>query len=123
MAQIIARLAIFFLLINLSTGMVMGSPIAEDLGIQTTVGGDERIEEAKDEADKVEAGNAGDSTLFGLYNTVTSGVSTIINVVTAGPLMLNQLGVPGAITGMLQVVIGIIYALGVASFLRGFNIL
>lgn len=123
MARIVTFMAIFFLMINLASGMVMESGYGQAAGIQQEVTGDERIDNATDKAGEVDTGSSGGDDLFGLYNTVTTSVSVILDVVTAGPAMLSQLGVPSLITTPLQTLIIIVYGLGIASLVRGFNII
>lgn len=101
----------------------MESGYGQAAGIQQEVTGDERIDNATDKAGEVDTGSSGGDDLFGLYNTVTTSVSVILDVVTAGPAMLSQLGVPSLITTPLQTLIIIVYGLGIASLVRGFNII
>lgn len=123
MARIVTFMAIFFLMINLASGMVMDSGYGQAAGIQQEVTGDERVSNASDKAGDIDTGSSGGDDLFGLYQTVTTSVSVILDVVTAGPAMLNQLGVPSLITAPLQTLIIIVYGLGIASLVRGFNII
>lgn len=116
-------MAVFFLLLNLSVGVIAQGPVGQDLGINEQVDGDDKVESAQSASDKVQqGGGADDDTLFGLYNAVTNSIRTITDVLTAGPTMLDQLGFPDGIVNMLKIVMGVIYALGIASFVRGFNL-
>lgn len=123
MGRTLAMLAITFLLINLCTGVVMNSTVAKDIGIQSTAAGDDAVKNSTEAADKIKTGTESERTLFGMYNAVTDTVSTILGVVTAGPTMLKQMGIPKPITDMLATVVVVIYGLGAASIIRGFNII
>jgi hypothetical protein len=122
MPKVMTQLAIFFLLLNLSIGVLTQTGVAADLGMQTTVAGDERIEQANETARSIEPGTESQDTLFGMYTRVTNAISTILGTVTAGPTMLKQLGFPKAITDMLGILFVVIYGLGLAQFIRGFNL-
>jgi len=123
MARPITLLAIAFLSLNLFAGMITSTGLAADLGISTAVGAGDEVDQAVERANgTVDTGAPTGSTLFGMYNVLGSGLNAITAPVTAGPSMLSNIGVPGAITGMLQSLILVIYALGVISFMRGWGL-
>jgi hypothetical protein len=122
MKQVLLYLAIFFLLMNLTAGVMMSSGVGETIGIETDVGGDEKVEQSVNQAGGFSAGQGGPvvNTLFAMYYALTNALGTITVPVTAGPQMLARAGVPGVIAyGMLQPVIIVIYAVGLLSFMRG----
>jgi len=122
MAKVLPTLAIFALTVNLFAGVMVTTGAAATLGVTTEVGGDRQVEQAQEEAGGFESGAPTGQTLFGMYNVIAGVLATIAAPVTALPNMLRRLGTPGAITGMLQGLLVVIYGLGVASFLRGYSL-
>jgi hypothetical protein len=116
-------MVVFFLSINLFSGMLITSGAAETLGLsgQVEVGGDDAAETAQSQSNEISTGAPTGSTLFGLYNVLAGILGTIYEVVFAGPVMLSNAGVPSPITDMLTAVIGVVYAMGLISFLRGYD--
>lgn len=121
MAKLLPLLAIFALSLNLFAGLLVGTGAAATLDLDATVGGDESVEEAQSQADGFKSGSPTGSTLFGMYNVVAGVISTLALPVTGLPSMLSRAGTPKAITNMLQGILIVVYAMGVASFLRGYN--
>jgi len=103
--------------------MLISSGAAETLGLsgQVEVGGDDAADTAKQQSSEISTGAPTGSTLFGLYNVLAGTLGAMYEIAFAGPVMLSNAGVPSAITDMLSVIIGVVYALGVISFLRGFD--
>lgn len=123
MARPITLMAIFFLCMNLFSGVVMSTGVGAMIGVDTAVGGDDEVDRAVDSSGNVSAGAPTGSTLFGMYNVLADGLATISLPVTAGPQMLDRAGVPGVIANqLLQPVIAIVMALGVMSYLRGWGL-
>lgn len=122
MAKLLPILAVFALSVNLFAGLLVGTGAAADLGINPTVGGDDTVAESQDQASSFKSGAPTGSTLFGMYNVVSGVLSTIAMPVTALPAMLSRAGTPRAITDMLQGVLIVVYAMGIASFLRGYSL-
>jgi hypothetical protein len=116
-------MAVFFLTMNLFSGVVMSSGVGAMIGVETTVGGDEKVNKSVQNAGEVRSGAPTGSTLFGMYNVLADGLNTLALPVTAGPDMLKRAGVPGLVTdAMLKPIIAIIYALGIISFMRGWGL-
>jgi len=123
MVRIVTRMAIFFLLLNLASGVVMGIGVGDTIGIETSLSGDEEVQAANETSDDIKPGSQSKDTLFGMYVRMTDTVATALGPLFAGPNMLEQLGMPGEITSSLTTVVSVIYAFGIASFLRGFDII
>jgi hypothetical protein len=108
---------------NLFSGIVMSTGVGAMIGVDTAVGGDEKVDSAVQNASEVRSGAPTGSTLFGMYNVLAGGLSQLALPVTAGPQMLHRAGVPGVITNkLLTPLIAIVYALGVISFMRGWGL-
>lgn len=123
MARPITLLAVFFLSLSLFSGFLMTTGVAEMVGIETSVGGGDEIDEAVNQSEDIRSGSPTGSTLFGMYNVLADGLSTLALPITAGPTMLERAGLPSQFTNMiLQPIIAIVYALGIISFLRGWSL-
>jgi len=122
MAKLLPTLAIFALSVNLFSALLMGSGAAATLGITAEVGGDQAVQSAQSQAGAFATGAPTGSTLFGMYNVLSGVLSTLAAPVTALPGMLSRLGVGGAFTGLIQGVLLVVYAMGIASFLRGYSL-
>lgn len=122
MGRPVTTLLIFFLCFNLFAGILVDTGVASDLGVDTTVGTDDAVDNSTQAAQDVATGAPTGSTLFGMYNVLAGTVSAISDTVTAGHIMLAQAGVPTVITDMLNVVFGIIIAIDILSFLRGWGL-
>lgn len=123
MGRLLSTMLVFFLALNLFSGMLLSSGAAATLGLggQVEVGGDEKTDKATDASDKISTGAPTGSTLFGMYNVLAGILGTMYQVAFAGPVMLENAGVPGAISGMLKALVGMVYALGIIQFLRGYG--
>jgi len=119
--KILETLVVFFLVMNLFSGVLISTGAAADVGLegQLTTGGDENVNNARDTTENVSTGAPTGQTLFGLYNVLAKTLGEIRQVAFGGPAMLYNLGVPGALTGMAEVLIGFTYAFALIKFLRG----
>jgi hypothetical protein len=95
------RIVIFLLFLNAGAGLMVQSGVAADWGVDPNPGGDAELEKANATAAEIDpSGGLGD-TLFGLYNSIAGTFQTVLETATAGPTMLNNLGVPGYLTAFL----------------------
>jgi hypothetical protein len=119
--NIIEYLVVFFLALNLFSGMLITSGIADDIGIGSAaeVGGDDRADQATQEARNVSTGAPTGQTLFGMYNVLAETLGQIRVIVLGGPQMLGNAGVPGFITRPMEGLMLMAYAVGLIRFLRG----
>lgn len=117
-------MVVFFLALNIFSNMLLVTGVAETMGLegQVEVGGDEESEKVQEETGDVSTGAPTGSTLFGMYNVLAGTLETISDIAFAGPKMLNNAGLPDGITNGLSVLIGVVYALGLISFLRGWGL-
>lgn len=123
MARPITLLMIFFLVLNLWAGVLMQTGVAQTIGVETNVGGDAALENTTNEADDVSSGAPTGQTLFGMYNVLATGMSALTSITTAGPTMLEQARVlPPVLTGMLKTIFAVVIAVGLISFLRGWDL-
>lgn len=124
MAKALSLMIVFFLSLNAFAGMMVTSGVGADIGLsgQLQTGGDQAAQQAQDESQEISTGAPTGSTLFGLYNVLGGTLGDLAVIVFGGPAMLNNLGVPNPITGLLATIISVVYAIGLMQFLRGFSI-
>lgn len=120
-ARALVVLTVFFISFNLFAGLLMSSGAAATLGIDATVGEDQATDDLTNEND-LATGSPTSGTLFGLYNVVSSQLAGFFEYIFPGLRMIGRFGVPNEIINMLGGVFSVITPIGVASFLRGFNL-
>jgi len=121
MARMIELLIVFALSVNLFAGIMITSGAAADVGLDGALntGGDKAVNDAQSESSDLSTGAPTGSTLFGMYNVLAGFLGTVRGVVFGLPAMLYNLGTPSWLTEPMEVVFGVVYALGIAKFLRG----
>lgn len=114
---------VFFISLNLLAGIFMSTGVAAMLNLDANVGGDEAVDKQVNSADEVSSGTSTGSTLFGMYNVLSSQVGAFYNVIFPGINMLGRAGVPGYIThGLLGNLFSIMIFIDIVSFLRGWGL-
>ncbi len=119
--RILELLVVFFLALNLFSGMLVATGVASDIGLggQLEVGGDQDANTAEQSAQNISTGAPTGSTLFGMYNVLADTLSQLRVIVLGGPAMLYNAGVPGFITTPMEVMMAVVYGVGIIMFLRG----
>jgi hypothetical protein len=90
---------ILLIFLNAGPALLVSSGVAADMGIDPSVSGDEPINQANEGMSNIEASGGSLDTLFTLYQSVTSPVRTVTDVVFAGPSMLISAGLPDWVVG------------------------
>lgn len=85
---------VLLMFLNATPALLNHSGAAEDLGIETTISGDKEIAQANENMSGISASGGFGDTLFTMYTTVTSPVKSVMDIVTAGPTMLSNAGLP-----------------------------
>lgn len=89
------NMTIILFFLNAGPAALQASGVAQDMGIDPSVSGDDAIGEANEAMQNETAAQGGfGGTLFGLFTAVTQPVTTVMDVITAGPNMLISAGVP-----------------------------
>lgn len=83
------QLAIFFVAFNGIAAVAMGMGVSQSLGIQAETGNPQQLEQATQQTEPDLGSNVG-STLFGMYNQLTSQIGTIFYSITPGFAMLRN---------------------------------
>lgn len=123
-SKLVAGLAVFFLVMNLWSGVLMSTGVGGMVGVDTRVGGDDAVDTVNQTAEDIDTGSPTGSTLFGMYNVLSDAFSSLSAPVTAGPTMLHRAGVPSILAfGLLQNVILAVYGYGIISLLMRYDVL
>lgn len=127
MARPVTTLVIFFIAFNLFAGMLMATGVAGVINIDATVGGDDEREQ-RTSNNEVESGNGTGSTLFAMYNVLTTQLSNFFGMIFPGLAMLRRAGVPAFIVGgnntvgFLPPLFSTLVFIDVMAFLRGWDL-
>lgn len=119
--RIVEVMVVFFLTMNLFSGMLISTGAAADIGLgnQVEVGGDEDADEAESAAEEISTGSPTGETLFGMYNVLAKTLGQIRTIALGGPQMLGNAGVPGFITAPMEAIMLVVYGIAIIKFLRG----
>lgn len=121
MARPVTLLVVFFLSMNLFSGILISSGAAAGIGLDANVGGDE-INQSVPRED-FDTGSPTGSTLFGMYNVLTTQIENLFRTVYPGLAMMERAGVPDYILyGFLSPVFSLLIVIDIASFLRGWGL-
>jgi len=119
MARPMIVLVVFFVSLNLFSGVLIGTGTAAMLGLDGQVGQSDAIDSTVANSG-VDTGSATGSTLFGSYQVLTNQLSNIFGAVFPGLVLLRRAGVPTAITGgILGPLFTLFSTFGVVFFFRG----
>lgn len=123
MARPVTLLVVFFLAFNLFAGLLMTTGVAAMLGLDATVGGDDAVDDATQDAQSTDTGTATGGTLFGMYNVLAGGFGDIAEVIYPGLTMLERAGVPGFLTNqLLEPLFSFAIFIDIVSFVRGWGL-
>jgi len=114
------NILIFLVALNASAVVVGAVGLGADLGYQPTIGGDAKIETANESAANAEAqSDSAFDTFVGAVISAASTITTILGVVTAGPQMLINLGVPAFIVLPLATPLYILVGIDILQIISG----
>jgi len=94
---------IFTIFLNAVPGLLVGSGVAEDMGINPSIGGDDKIQAADEKVtgdpndpdqSGIEPTGGFGETLFTLYTSLGGVVQTILGILIGAEIMLISLGLP-----------------------------
>lgn len=122
MSRPTTTLVVFFIAFNAFALMLMATGVSGAMGLDANVGGDEAVEDVQQQSDEIDSGSSTGNTLFGMYNVLSQQVGNILGVIFPGLGMLQRAGVPSYITTFLASLFGVVLAIDVISFLRGWNL-
>lgn len=120
--KISIQIVLFLIFLNAGAVMLDEAGVNDALGIEPAVGGSERLENVQEDTQKFSTGTGLGETLFGMYTTLGRTVETVVELVTAGPTMLKNAGVPAFFVDYVFAGLLIIPVLDVVSFLRGLDL-
>lgn len=117
MAKPVTVLVVFFVALNLFSGMLIATGVDTALGLDTQVGEDEAVD-TQTSNDNVSGGTGTGETLTNLRNVLANQFASIIGVIFPGLAMLQRAGVPLYITNFLGGIFGILTPIAVIRFFR-----
>lgn len=118
-------LAFFFISLSLFSQMLVSTGVASDLGLDARAGGDDAVDDVRSETGDTDTGAPTGSTLFGLYNVLSSQLASVLGVINPGLRMLYNVGVPAFLVGgpstvgLLPPLATFVKFVGIVMFLRG----
>lgn len=113
---------VVLILLN-STAIFVGAlPVAGDLGYQPQVGGGDKIDEATDAGQDIQSERSALDQFVGSIITAANTLTTMFDVVVAGPTMLTNLGVPGALVTLVTAPLYVYVGLDLLQVLSGRDI-
>lgn len=122
MARPVTTLVVFFVAFNLFAGMLSATGVAATIGVGADVGGDSAVSDQTSRSE-VESGSPTGSTLFGMYQVLSTQLMDVFGVVMPGLNMLRRAGVPDYITGgFLAPIFSLMMVIAGLSFLRGWDL-
>lgn len=87
-------IVVFVIFLNAVPGLLVSSGVAEDMGVDISIGGDTQVQEANQAADSIEPSGGFGQTLFTLYTSLGGTLQAILGLVIGGELLFLSLGVP-----------------------------
>ena len=113
------KIVIFLVLLNASAVFVGSTAMAQELGVQPTVGGDEQIDTAEQRAQEVATDRGQVDNFIGGIIEAASVLVTVFSVAIAGPQMLINLGAPPALVGVLAAPLYIVVGIDILQTISG----
>lgn len=117
--RVSTQLLLYFILMNAAANLLVASGVAADWGVEPDVGGDDALIQAQEEAEEARASRGVGSTLFTVFTLAADAVNALYAVVFAGPIMLQNAGVPSLITDFVAAPLQIIVVADVLYALSG----
>jgi hypothetical protein len=118
----VTLLMVFFVAFNLFAGAMLTTGVADMLGLDATVGGDDAVD-SRTSNTNVETGTSSGDTLFGLRNVVGGQIADLFGVIFPGLSMLERAGMPSWITGgILGPLFSLWIPIGLLAIVRGWNV-
>jgi hypothetical protein len=115
------QLTLFFLAFNALAGVLIGTGVAADLGINAATGDPQAFDQLAAE-DQVRMGNSVGGTLFGMYNVLTQQIATIFYAIAPGFRMLRNFVPTIWVDGFLSPIASVIVTKDIIAFARGVDL-
>lgn len=95
------NVTVLLMFINGAPNLLLASGVADDMGIDPSVQGDETIAGANQAMSNIEPSGGFAGTLFQLYNSVTGPVKAMMEILFGGWLILTSVGLPSWLTSFI----------------------
>lgn len=119
MARATTQIVIGLMLLTAASNAIMFSGVGAALDIAPSTGAEDRVEQTQDDASGFEPSQGNSDTLFSLYTSVTTVITSIYQIVFAAPLMFINLGVPTWLTGFIFTPLVVIVVTDIATWVFG----
>lgn len=114
-------ITISLVFMNLFTGALMATGVAQHVGVDVAVGGDQTVDQSTSDATDLQSSAGVGDTLFAMYHATSTGIASVFSILPAFS-MLRRAGVPSVWVGILVQVTGFIIGIDIAAYLKGFNL-
>lgn len=92
--RISTKVLVFMIFLNASATVVQASGLAADMEISPKPGETDKLENAQNASESVDATSGFGSTLFGIYAEGGTIAQAFVGALAGGPIMLAGLGIP-----------------------------
>ena len=116
------NILIILIALNASAALIGASGLGAALGYQPTVGGDDVIDDAEDDAGEIDAERSAIDTFVSGVITAAQTLLSMFSVVIAGPRMLINLGAPTSIVTFVSAPLYILVSIDILEVISGRNI-
>lgn len=115
--RLITMFIVFFLAMNVFAGIIQTQ--ASSTTLNPEVNAPDALQDAQDESDAVSSSGGGQSTLFGMIQSIGNVIGTLASGVLPAFSMMVDAGVPEWIVGYFSAVVGVPVTVEFLDFLRG----
>lgn len=118
-----SKIVVFLIMLNASAGLFNATGFAQEAGVQVTIGGDETISDAEEEARTVSTSRSALDQFVGAIIGTAKSLLEVLKILAIGPLMISNLasGIHevGIIVGWLSAPLYFVVAFDLYEFLTG----
>lgn len=114
-------ITIAFVAMNLFAGIIGATGVADHIGVDHAVGGDETVDSVTEQAEASRSSAGVGDTLFALYHSTAVGLSGILNILPAFA-MLGRVGVPAVWVAAFAQLGTLIVGIDILAFLKGYDL-
>lgn len=111
-------IVIFFIGFNAFVGFLSTTGYWNAVGVDASVNEPEELETAREEARNVRTGGGGLETLFGLWSLLAGFISTFHDALLPGMALLQDVGVPVEMIGLVDSTVAFLAGRDLIDFLR-----
>jgi hypothetical protein len=118
-----SKIVVFLIMLNASAGLFNATAFAQQAGVQVTIGGDQTINDAEEEARQVSTSRSAVDQFVGAIIGAAKSLLEVLKIIAIGPIMLSNLAAgvaeAGIIIGWLTAPLYFVVAFDLYEFLTG----